>query len=321
MIARALVVVDPRDGLVPSGQLGVLAQACDVATVVEAVLFGPADPDLVALLGRHGAQVVHTATIVTTPVAGSRTDVVQHLVAARAIDAVLLENSSLSADVSAALAVRLEAGVNWDLVALDVRDEGLVGTRLALQDTLLVSVGWTTTPCIGVFRAGVLEPGPAGFRDSPRVREVDVALRAEAVRLVRRIDGDGVLSGLDTAQVVVAGGRGLGSADNIALLEGLAAALGGVVGVSMPVVDKGWYPYSHQIGQTGCTVRPKLYVACGISGAIQHRVGMSRSGTIVAINTDRQAPVFAICDFGVVGDLTDVVPRLTALLREHDPGS
>ena len=100
------------------------------------------------------------------------------------------------------------------------------------------------------------------------------------------------------------------------LLEDLAEVLAGAVGVSMPVVDKGWYPYSHQIGQTGRTVRPKLYIACGISGAIQHRVGMAKSGTIVAINTDPQAPVFGICDFGVVGDLTEVVPRLTALLRQ-----
>lgn len=320
MTSRALVVVEQRDGVIGPGQLGVIAKARAVADTVDVLLIWPEWNQAATLLGEHGVRVVHVASshAVTTPVSQPRVEVLVHLQSIQYYDTILLENSSLAADVAAAVAVRLDAGVNWDLADLALRDGELVGTRFALQDSLVVDVGWTGSPRIAVFRAGQLEPVPVADPAVPVVQEVDVVLspRASAVRVVRPHEGDGMASGLDSCDVIVAGGRGLGRAENIVLLEDLAEVLAGAVGVSMPVVDKGWYPYSHQIGQTGRTVRPKLYIACGISGAIQHRVGMAKSGTIVAINTDPQAPVFGICDFGVVGDLTEVVPRLTALLRQ-----
>ena len=125
---------------------------------------------------------------------------------------------------------------------------------------------------------------------------------------------------IEEAEIIVAGGRGLGEPEGFRLVEELARALGGAVAATRAVVDAGWYPYSTQVGQTGKTVAPKLYIACGISGAIQHKVGMQNSGVIVAINKDGNAPIFEFADLGVVGDLHAIVPRLTDLVRQRRDG-
>jgi electron transfer flavoprotein alpha subunit len=318
---RALVVVELRSGRVPAGQLGVLSAAARVCDEVEALLpVADGDPveELTDALGAHGAGVVRVVTGLPATSA-PRVAVVAALHAEEPYDLVALENSSLSADLAGALAVRLGAGVCWDLSGLDDVDGELVGRRLALADSTSVDVGWVGGPAIALFRTAALDPVQHPTGHAPRVVGVEVPAGAGPDVVLDQTPGsaDVVRSGLDTADIVVAGGRGLGSQENIALLEELASVLGGVVGVSMPVVDRGWYPYAHQVGQTGRTVRPRLYLACGISGAVQHRVGMSRSGTVIAINTDPQAPIFDLCDLGVVGDLTEVVPRITALLRQR----
>ncbi|MSO47880.1 MAG: electron transfer flavoprotein subunit alpha/FixB family protein [Thermoleophilia bacterium] len=138
---------------------------------------------------------------------------------------------------------------------------------------------------------------------------------SQAVTLVGHEDAVETGPDISAADVLVAGGRGLGEASGFGQIEELAAAFGGAVAATRAVVDAGWYPYSAQVGQTGKTVTPKLYVACGISGAIQHKVGMQGSGTIVAINKDKNAPIFDYADFGIVGDLHAVVPQLTALVK------
>jgi electron transfer flavoprotein alpha subunit len=178
-----------------------------------------------------------------------------------------------------------------------------------------VDVGWHGSPSVALVRSGALDPVESG--GSADVQEVDVTFAdfSKLATLVEQTQEASSGPSIEDADVIVAGGRGLGSPEAFTLLEELAAALGGAVGATRAVVDSGWYPYATQVGQTGKTVAPRLYVACGISGAIQHKVGMQSSGTIVAINKDPNAPIFDFCDLGIVGDLHQIVPKLTELVR------
>ena len=183
---------------------------------------------------------------------------------------------------------------------------------------MLVDVGWKTTPRLALFRAGSFDAAP---QESGEPEIVDVAAEyAEHSRSAKVVDHEQEQSSgpsIEDADIIVAGGRGLGAPENFTLAEELARALGGAVGATRAVVDAGWYPYSAQIGQTGKVVSPKLYVALGISGAIQHKVGMQSSNVIVAINKDPNAPIFEFSDLGVVGDVHEIVPKLTELVNQR----
>jgi electron transfer flavoprotein alpha subunit len=182
---------------------------------------------------------------------------------------------------------------------------------------VLVDVGWSGSPKIGLVRSGAFEAVESGGTAEVEGFEVAYSDFSSLATLVEQTEEVSSGPSIEDADVIVAGGRGLGSPEAFALLEELADALGGAVATTRAVVDAGWYPYATQVGQTGKTVSPKLYVACGISGAIQHKVGMQGSGTIVAINKDPNAPIFDFSDIGVVGDLHQIVPRLTELVRAH----
>jgi len=231
---------------------------------------------------------------------------------------VLFANSVLAADVAAGLAARLDAGLNWDLADLVQQDGTLVGKRPALGDSVYVDVGWRSEPRIALFRAGSFDATPTGG-GAPAVENVAVELEphSTATKIVAQEHEESSGPSIEDADVIVAGGRGLGAPESFSLAEDLARALGGAVGATRAVVDAGWYPYSAQIGQTGKTVSPKLYVALGISGAIQHKVGMQSSNTIVAINKDPNAPIFEFSDLGVVGDVHEIVPKLTELVQQR----
>ena len=227
----------------------------------------------------------------------------------------LFPASVLAADVAAGLAARLEAGLNWDLTDFRLEGGELVGTRAALGDTVIVEVGWTSTPRLGLVRSGTFDPAPSG--GTAELRDVAVTFQDFTTQacLVEHLQETSSGPSIEDADVIVAGGRGLGGPEGFSICEELASALGGAVAATRAVVDAGWYPYSAQVGQTGKSVSPKLYVALGISGAIQHKVGMQGSGTIVAVNKDPNAPIFDFADLGVVGDLTQIAPKLTELLR------
>jgi electron transfer flavoprotein alpha subunit len=253
--------------------------------------------------------------LLAAPLPQPRVDALESLVNDGGHDTVLFAASVLSADVAAGLAARLGAGLNWDLTDLVEEDGRLVGKRPALGDSVYVDVGWTTEPRMALIRSGTFEPAETG--GSAEVEKIEPRLQdfSLAARMVEQAHEQSEGPSIEDADVIVAGGRGLGGPENFALVEELAKALGGAVAATRAVVDAGWYPYAAQVGQTGKTVSPKLYVAVGISGAIQHKVGMQSSGLIVAINKDPNAPIFEYADLGVVGDLHEIVPKLTELVR------
>jgi electron transfer flavoprotein alpha subunit len=246
-----------------------------------------------------------------SPLPQPRVDVLAKLVADEGYDTVLFAQSVLAADIAAGLAARLGAGLNWGLVDFD----GEKGRAPQLQDTVVVEVGWTSPVRIGIFRAGALNAIALGGTSEVRDAAVELEDFSTLAEMVEQAHAEQQGPSIEDADVIVAGGRGLGQPENFALAEELAKALGGAVAATRAVVDAGWYPYSAQVGQTGKTVSPKLYIALGISGAIQHKVGMQRSNTIVAINKDPNAPIFEFADLGVVGDLHAIVPKLTELVR------
>jgi electron transfer flavoprotein alpha subunit len=309
------------DGLTRQS-LAAVSKAASLGGDVAGVVTGSGVSELAGGAGAFGAGVVFVADDprLEAPLAQPRVDVLAALVRDEGFDTVLFAQSVLAADMAAALAVRLGAGLNWDLADLVESGGDLVGKRPALADSVWVDAGWGSTPRVAVFRSGVFDPVELG--GSAEVRAVEPSFEAHSL-LAELVEPAVVeVSGpsIEDADVVVAGGRGLGAPEGFKAVEELADALGGAVAATRAVVDAGWYPYSAQVGQTGRTVSPKLYVAVGISGAIQHKVGMQGSGTIVAINKDPNAPIFDYADLGVVGDLNEIVPPLTALVRQHRGG-
>jgi electron transfer flavoprotein alpha subunit len=317
---RTLVFLEHHGNDLSKASLGVLSKAATLGdSDLAAVIVGSGVRPLADEAGKFGAARVYVAddARLEAPLSQPRVDVLARLVPDKTIDTVLFANSVLAADVAAGLAARLDAGVNWDLTDLVDEDGKLVGKRPALQDSVYVDVGWTSEPRLALFRPGSFDPSASG--GSAEVEDLEVALEdfSTAATMIDQAHEESEGPSIEDAQVIVAGGRGLGGPENFTLVEELAKALGGAVGATRAVVDAGWYPYATQVGQTGKTVSPKLYIACGISGAIQHKVGMQSSSVIVAINKDPNAPIFEFSDLGVVGDLHQVVPKLTELVKQR----
>jgi electron transfer flavoprotein alpha subunit len=316
-----LTFLEHHEGELLKPSLGVLSKAAELDGDVAGVVLGSGTRDLAAKAGAYGAAKVYVADNpeLESPLPQPRVDALAGLVREHGFGTVLFPASVLSADVAAGLSARLGAGLNWDLTDL-VRENGtLVGKRPALGDSVFVDVGWTEEPQLALIRAGTFEPVTRTRSVQAEVVDFDVQFEdfSLAATMLEQAHAESEGPSIEDADVIVAGGRGLGSPENFKLAEELAQALGGAVAATRAVVDAGWYPYATQVGQTGKTVSPKLYIACGISGAIQHKVGMQSSGVIVAINKDANAPIFEYCDLGVVGDLHEIVPKLTELVRQR----
>jgi electron transfer flavoprotein alpha subunit len=318
-----LVFLEHHDNELQKGPLGVLSKAASLGDPeVAGIVAGSGVASLASEAGKFGAAKVWVADdpALEAPLPQPRVDVLAKVVRDGGYDTVLFAASVLASDVAAGLAARLDAGLNWDLIDLSRENGRLVGKRPALGDSVYVDVGWKSEPALALVRSGTFEPVAAG--GEPEIVQVAVELEDFSTRakMLEQAHEEQAGPSIEDAEIIVAGGRGLGGPENFGLVEDLAKALGGAVAATRAVVDAGWYPYSTQVGQTGKSVSPKLYVACGISGAIQHKVGMQSSNVIVAINKDANAPIFEFSDFGVVGDLHQVVPKLTELVRARKAG-
>jgi electron transfer flavoprotein alpha subunit len=311
-----LVFLEHHEGELLKPSLGVLSKAAELDGDVAGVVLGSGVRDLAAGAGAHGASKVYVADKpeLELPLPQPRVDALASLIRDTRFDTVLFAATVLSADIAAALSARLGAGLNWDLTDL-VQDGTLIGKRPALGDSVYVDVGWTGEPRLALIRSGTFDPKESGGEATVEDFDFQFEDFSLAATMLEQAHAESEGPSIEDADVIVAGGRGLGSPDNFKLVEELAQALGGAVAATRAVVDAGWYPYATQVGQTGKTVSPKLYVACGISGAIQHKVGMQSSGVIVAINKDPNAPIFEFCDLAVVGDLHAIVPKLSELVR------
>jgi electron transfer flavoprotein alpha subunit len=314
-----LVFLEHHGDAIVRGSLGVLSKAAQLDPDTAGVLVGSGVAGLAEQAGRYGAKTVYVADdeSLAAPLPQPRVDVLARLVGDKGFGTVLFAASVLAADVAGGLAARLDAGLNWDLNDLVAGDDGIVGKRSALGDTVVLDVGWTSEPRLGLVRAGSFDPVETGGSATTEEVATDLEDFSTTAKMVDQANAEQSGPSIEDADILVTGGRGLGSPEAFSILEELASALGGAVASTRAVVDSGWYPYATQVGQTGKVVSPQLYVANGISGAIQHRAGMQTSKTIVAVNKDEEAPIFELVDFGVVGDLQKVLPAATAEITER----
>jgi electron transfer flavoprotein alpha subunit len=314
------------EGEFNKNSLGAVSQAAKLAGEIggeaAALVVGGDDltDDLVKTLGKYGASKVYRVNGpegLAQPVADALAKVAQD----NGFDYVLFGGGLLGFEAGAAVAARLGGGVTMEVTEVKAQDGKLVAERPILQDSAIVDVAYEGGVGVIIGRLNAFEIAESGAGDA-EIEDVQVDFSEWSTKAAMQQRGEqrGADVNIEDADILVAGGRGLGKAEGFELCEQLAEALGGAVAATRAVVDAGWYPYAAQIGQTGKTVAPKLYLAAGISGAIQHKVGMQASENIVAINKDQNAPIFEFSDLGIVGDLNKILPKLTDAVKAKKGG-
>jgi electron transfer flavoprotein alpha subunit len=328
-MADVLTYVLHYEGAFNKNSLGAVsegaARASEIGGECHAMVLGGDDltDELCRSLGAYGATKVFRARGpegLAQPVIDAMAKVIDE----NGHSYALFGGGLLGFEIGAGLAARKHAGVTMEVTAVRAEDGKLVAERPILQDSKISVSRYQGDLGIIIGRINAFETvsrdgGPAEVVDV----EVEYSPWSEKASMVQRGEQRGADVDIEGADILVAGGRGLGKAEGFKLAEELAAAFGGnaAVAATRAVVDAGWYPYAAQIGQTGKTVSPKLYLAAGISGAIQHKVGMQSSENIVAINKDSNAPIFEFSDLGVVGDLNKILPKLTEAIKKKKAGS
>jgi len=311
-MAEVLVLIEHADGAVKKVSLESLTLARSLGEPSAVVCGAPGTAGALRdQLAEYGAAKVYVAESddIDGYLVAPKVEVLASLVTGKSPAAVVLPSTNEGKEIAGRLAVKTGSGLLTDVS--EVAADG-TATQVVFAGAVIVQSTVTTGTPIYTLRPNSIAPEPAAAAGEEETVDVAVSDAAKATAVTDRVvETKTSRPELTEAGIVVSGGRGVGSAENFSIIEGLADALGGAVGASRAATDSGFYPHQFQVGQTGKTVSPQLYLAAGISGAIQHRAGMQTSKTIVVINKDAEAPIFEMADFGVVGDLNKVVPALT----------
>jgi len=316
-----LVYAELSEGKVATTSLELMAKARELGDVY-AVALGAGAKTAATTLGKHGAKVVHVSedSAFDDYVAEPATDALASLYEKEKPDLILFGFTPDSREVAGRLAARLGAGLISNAGDVVAKDGGFVAKVPYFGGAKVASMKANGKPAIVLIRPKSFEASAKGGTAEVKQLDVKVGDGSKRAHIAERVVEASEKVKLEEARVVISGGRGMGGPQNFPLLEELANALGGAVGASRAVVDAGWVPYSMQVGQTGKSVRPGVYIAVGISGAMQHTVGMKTSKIIIAINKDAEAPIMKMADLGVVGDALKIVPALTAAVKAKKNG-
>lgn len=307
---KALLFIETDGEKVLGGSLELISAVRALDAEGTALIVGNrAAADTVAALG---IPVIFTETATDCD---TLTEVLSQTVKQQNPDIVLLANTALAKDIAPRIAGRMSLGCVIDVIGMNKTDGKVIYTRPAYGGTILEHIEVEGTAVVTVRKGSFSKP-EAGSNAAVTEKKVEIPASAVKAKIVDKVKEICDAVNLEDAQVIVSGGRGMGSIENFQLVEELARVLGGVVGATRPAIESDWICRTHQVGQSGKIVAPKLYIACGISGATQHTSGMSGSNYIVAINKDEEAPIFEIADISIIGNVTDILPVLIEEMKK-----
>ena len=320
MANKILAILEQREGILKRSAFETVSMASKIAGELnleaEAVVVGNDVSNINDIASYGISKIVHLKSPELEAYSSSAyRDAVAAYAAETDADYLLLANTSMGKDLAPRLAVKINGGCIMDCTKIDTSSGELIATRPIYAGKALIDVKPKSSKNVITIRPNVFKPGSADSSATANVDVKEVSSPDLSTRVVEFKKSEGKLD-VAEADIIVSGGRGMKGPENFHLIEELADLLGGAVGASRAVVDAGWRPHREQVGQTGKTVSPTLYIACAISGAIQHLAGMSSSKYIVAINKDKDAPIFTVADYGIAGDVFDVLPAMIEEIKK-----